>query len=120
MILGVIYEVNREECFYAREGGKSYCNGNEINVSGVPKLGSSLIATGFPYYDFKKIQLYLEILDKFMKNTHGLRRMGSAAVDLAYVACGRFEGFFEPINFSVNGSILGCKTTISTSSPFSE
>lgn len=95
VVLGVIYEVNRDECFYARKGGKAYCNGAEIRVSGVKKLESSLIATGFPYYDFEKIQLYLEILDKFMKNTHGLRRMGSAAVDLAYVACGRFEGFFE-------------------------
>lgn len=95
VILGVIYEVNRDECFYAYEGGKSYCNGSEISVSPAEKLEGCLIATGFPYYNFEKMQLYLEILDKFMQKTHGLRRMGSAAVDLAYVACGRFEGFFE-------------------------
>ncbi|CAN5436663.1 inositol monophosphatase family protein [soil metagenome] len=95
VILGVIYEINRDECFYALEGGKAYCNGVEISVSPTEKLEGCLIATGFPYYNFEKMQLYLEILDKFMQRTHGLRRMGSAAVDLAYVACGRFEGFFE-------------------------
>jgi myo-inositol-1(or 4)-monophosphatase len=95
VILGVIYEINRDECFYAVDGGKSYCNGVAISVSPTEKLEGSLIATGFPYYNFEKMQLYLEILDKFMQKTHGLRRMGSAAVDLAYVACGRFEGFFE-------------------------
>jgi myo-inositol-1(or 4)-monophosphatase len=54
-----------------------------------------LLATGFPYYDFKAMDKYLKILNNFMQSTHGLRRMGSAAVDLAYVACGRFQGFFE-------------------------
>lgn len=94
-VLGVVYEVNRDECFYAVEGDKAYCNGNVIKVSPTSSLSGSLLATGFPYYNFEKMQLYLDVLDKFMKKTHGLRRMGSAAVDLVYVACGRFEGFFE-------------------------
>ena len=53
------------------------------------------MATGFPYYDFEQMEAYIQVLKKLMQKTHGLRRMGSAAVDLAYVACGRFEGFFE-------------------------
>lgn len=95
IVLGVVHEVNRQECFHAINGGKAYCNDQEIKVSSVYQLGDSLLATGFPYYDFEQMDKYLQILNQFMQSTHGLRRMGSAAVDLAYVACGRFEGFFE-------------------------
>ena len=95
LVLGVIYEVNLDECFYAWEGSKAYLNGEEINVSKAATLADSLIATGFPYYDYSKMDAYLEVFKVFMKNTHGLRRLGSAATDLAYVACGRFEGFYE-------------------------
>ena len=58
-------------------------------------MSESLLATGFPYADFGKMDEYLAILTDFMQGSHGLRRMGSAAVDLVYVACGRFEGFYE-------------------------
>ena len=95
LVLGVVYEVNRDECFYARKGGKAYCNGEEIRVSPVKELKDGLIATGFPYHDFGYMQDYLNIMSGFMKSSHGLRRLGSAAVDLVYVACGRFEGFYE-------------------------
>lgn len=95
IIMGIIYEINLDECFYAWEGSKAYLNGKEINVSAVSKLSDSLIATGFPYYDYDKLDEYMELFKYFMKNTHGLRRLGSAATDLAYVACGRFEGFYE-------------------------
>ena len=95
IVLGIVYEINRQECFYSIEGDKAYCNEQEIQVSPVSQLGDSLLATGFPYYDFDRMDKYLKILNQFMQSTHGLRRMGSAAVDLAYVACGRFEGFFE-------------------------
>jgi myo-inositol-1(or 4)-monophosphatase len=95
LILGVIYEVNLDECFYAWENSKAFMNGKEISVSKASKLSDSLIATGFPYYDYSKIDEYLNLLHFLMKNTHGLRRLGSAATDLAYVACGRFEGFYE-------------------------
>lgn len=94
-VLGVVYEINFDECFYAWEGSKAYLNGNEISVSKVGSLNDSLLATGFPYYDYSKMKEYLELFQYFMKNTHGLRRLGSAATDLAYVACGRFEGFYE-------------------------
>jgi myo-inositol-1(or 4)-monophosphatase len=95
VVLGVVYEINRQEMFEAVRGHGAYLNERRITVSSRQKLADSLLATGFPYWDFKEMAAYLRILDDFMKNTHGLRRMGSAAVDLAYVACGRFEGFFE-------------------------
>jgi fructose-1,6-bisphosphatase/inositol monophosphatase family enzyme len=64
-------------------------------LADAPALQDSLLATGFPYYNFNKMENYLAILKDYMQKTHGLRRMGSAAVDLVYVACGRFEAFFE-------------------------
>ena len=64
-------------------------------MSKAPNLAASLIATGFPYYNFELIDRYLATLKSLMQSTHGLRRFGSAAVDLAYVAAGRIEGFFE-------------------------
>jgi myo-inositol-1(or 4)-monophosphatase len=94
-ILGVIYEINLDECFYAWENGAAYLNGNKIQVSQSSKLSDTLIATGFPYYDYSRMDQYLDVFRDFMKNTRGLRRLGSAATDLAYVACGRFDGFYE-------------------------
>lgn len=95
LVLGVVYEVNRDECFYAWEGGGAWLNGNKIQVSKAPKLANTLLATGFPYYDFKKKEPYIRVFQEVMEKCHGLRRIGSAAVDLAYVACGRFDGYFE-------------------------
>ncbi len=92
---GIVYEINRDELFYAWEGGPAYMNGKEIHVTPTDKLENSLLATGFPYYDFEQMNEYLELLKTFMKGSRGLRRLGSAAVDLAYVACGRFDAFFE-------------------------
>lgn len=95
VILGVVYEVNRHECFYAMKGGGAFCNDTPIKVSSAPDLAASLISTGFPYYNFELIDRYLDSMKALMKKSHGLRRMGSAAVDLCYVASGRTEGFFE-------------------------
>lgn len=95
VILGVVYEINLHECFYAIKGGGAFCNETPIKVSPAPDLSASLIATGFPYYNFELIDKYLAALKSLMQSTHGLRRFGSAAVDLAYVAAGRIEGFFE-------------------------
>lgn len=94
-VLGVVYEINLDECFHAVKDRGAFLNGKKIKVSRVGDLNESLLATGFPYYDFEKMPEYMQILRSFMESTHGLRRIGSAAVDLAYVACGRFEGFFE-------------------------
>lgn len=95
IVLGVVYEINRDECFYAWKGGQAMLNGKNIHVSTCKDFNSSLLATGFPYYDFGRLDEYLQILRHFMKHTAGIRRLGSAAADLAYVACGRFEGFYE-------------------------
>lgn len=95
LLLGVVYESNREECFSAYRDGGARLNGQPIRVSEVPLLDQALLATGFPYYAFDRIENYLDVLRYFMQHTQGMRRLGSAALDLAYVACGRFEGYFE-------------------------
>lgn len=94
-IIGVVFEPNRHELFYAWKDGGAYLNGHKITVKQNNELSKSLLATGFPYYDFDLMQRYLNTLQAFLRTTRGMRRMGSAAVDLAYVACGRFDGFFE-------------------------
>ncbi|MFD0793774.1 inositol monophosphatase family protein [Mucilaginibacter litoreus] len=94
-VLGVVYEINQDECFYAHQDSAAYLNGNEIKVSNKPTIADSLIATGFPYYDFSYQERYVKLFTELMRNCHGLRRLGSAAVDLAYTACGRFEAFYE-------------------------
>lgn len=95
IVLGVIYELGLDECFYTWKGAPAYMNGEKISVSEAAKVEDSLLATGFPYSDYSKMDGFMESLDYFMKNSHGLRRLGSAATDMAYVACGRFEGFYE-------------------------
>jgi myo-inositol-1(or 4)-monophosphatase len=95
LVAGVVYEVNLDECFHATSNSGAYLNNKEIKVSKGALLKDSLLATGFPYYDFQKQAQYLELFADLMRNCHGIRRIGSAAVDLAYTACGRFEGFYE-------------------------
>lgn len=94
-VAGVVYEVGQDELFKAWKGGGAYLNGKPISVSKSSKHEDVLLATGFPYYNFDMLDSYLRLLEFFMMETRGMRRMGSAAVDLAYVACGRFDGFFE-------------------------
>ncbi len=95
IILGVVYELGLNECFYSWQGAPAYLNGTEITTSGAATISDSLIATGFPYSNFSMIEGFNKTMDYFMRNSHGLRRLGSAATDLAYVACGRFDGFYE-------------------------
>ncbi len=95
MKLGVVYEIMRDECFSAYDGSQSQLNGKPICVSERKTLADSLIATGFPYEKFDFVPQYLKTLSHLMQHTRGIRRIGSAAVDLAYTACGRFDGFFE-------------------------
>ena len=94
-VIGVVYELNRGEMFYSFKGGKAFLNKKEIQVSVNPDLKSSLLATGFPYYQFDKQQQYLKLLEEMMQKSHGVRRIGAAAIDLVYTACGRFDAFFE-------------------------
>ncbi|WP_354330986.1 inositol monophosphatase family protein [Pedobacter sp. CG_S7] len=94
-VLAVIYEINRGEMFYTYKGGNAFLNHKIISVSKRNKLEDCLLGTGFPYYEFQKQVQYMEVLSEMMRKCHGVRRIGSAAVDLAYVACGRFDAFFE-------------------------
>ena len=93
--IGIVYEVNNDECFYAWKNGGAFLNGQPIQVSKTNCFSNSLIATGFPYHDFRLETPYFKVFHTFMKNTRGIRRFGAAAVDLAYVACGRFDAFYE-------------------------
>lgn len=94
-VMGIVNEITKEECFHATAEGGAFCNDTPIKVSKASTLNSSLLATGFPYYQIDKMDAYLEIIRTFLDQSHGIRRLGSAATDLAYVACGRLEGFFE-------------------------
>ena len=94
-VVGVVYEIGANEMYSAVAGEGAQCNGKPIQVAASTQLSQCLMATGFPYNEFAWLDKYLNVLQKFMQHTHGVRRFGSAAVDLAYVACGRFDGFFE-------------------------
>lgn len=93
--LGVVHEVSRDECFHAFEGGGAFCNGSRVRVSKNSRLSDCLIATGFPISNFSREESYLGALRDLMHGTHGLRRIGSASVDLCYVACGRMDAYYE-------------------------
>jgi myo-inositol-1(or 4)-monophosphatase len=95
IVVGVIYEVGLDEMFYAWQGSPAYLNNSIITVTEASKHEETLIATGLPYYNFDKIENYIDTLHFLMINTRGIRRMGSAATDLAYVAAGRFDAFYE-------------------------
>lgn len=95
IVSGVVYEVSNDECFYAWKDGGAYLNAEPIHVSKATDFSDIVLATGFPYYNFERLEEYLKILNQLMKDTQGLRRMGSAAADMAYVACGRYGGYFE-------------------------
>ncbi|NQV01298.1 MAG: inositol monophosphatase, partial [Bacteroidia bacterium] len=95
IILGVVYEVGQREMYYTWQGDPSRLNGEVIQVSETTNLNDSLFATGFPYYDYSRLDEYLGFFRFLMQHTRGIRRLGSAAADLAYVACGRLDGFYE-------------------------
>jgi myo-inositol-1(or 4)-monophosphatase len=95
IVLGMVYEVNRDELFEAGLGLGAKLNSEPIHVSGSTNFAQCLVATGYPFQEFDRIDDYMEILKKFMSKTKGIRRLGSAAVDLAFTACGRFDGYFE-------------------------
>lgn len=94
-LIGVVYELGQEEMFTAWQNGGAWLDGKRINLPSEKKLADSLIATGFPYHDFSQMDPYIKLLRDLFQNSRGVRRLGSAATDLAYVACGRFDAFFE-------------------------
>jgi myo-inositol-1(or 4)-monophosphatase len=93
--LGVIYDALRRELFLARKGRGATLNGQPIRVSRAARLENSLLCTGFPYDRAQWRRFYLTFWEELMLRVHGVRRTGSAALDLAWVACGRMDGFWE-------------------------
>jgi myo-inositol-1(or 4)-monophosphatase len=93
--VAVIYDPNRQEIFSAMRGQGAQVDGHKIRVSGRRDLAETLIGTGFPYRDQKHLRKYLDMLGAVLENTAGIRRPGAAALDLAYVAAGRLDGFWE-------------------------
>jgi myo-inositol-1(or 4)-monophosphatase len=95
-ILGIVCEISSGECFWAYDGQEgAFLGEKRIKVSEIEKVKSSLIATGFPPNAFPHMEEYMEQFRRFMTETQGIRRLGSAAMDLAYVAAGRCDSFFE-------------------------
>lgn len=95
IVLGVVYDPNRNELFSAVRGRGAYLNGKRIKVSQTRKLKDTLLATGFPFRCNDILEDYIKIFRTLCMNSRGMRRGGSSAMDLSYVACGRFDGFWE-------------------------
>jgi len=94
-LLGVVYDPMREEVFAAARGQGARLNGQPIGVSSTTTLGRALLATGFPYDRREQAPFYLAFFEAAMRRAQGVRRGGSAALDLCWVACGRLDGFWE-------------------------
>ena len=93
---GAIYDPLRDELFTASRGGGAQLNGRKIRVSGATRLEHALLGTGFPYRDSNKaLKPYLQMFTRALESSAGVRRPGSAALDLAYVAAGRYDAFWE-------------------------
>lgn len=95
VLLGVIHEVGLRETFHAVRGGGAFLGDKPIRSSGCAHVVDALVATGFPYSNYSRMTPFFETMDYFMRNSHGMRRLGSAATDLAWVACGRVDAFYE-------------------------
>jgi myo-inositol-1(or 4)-monophosphatase len=92
---GLIVEVMRDDWFFAQRGQGATLNGKPIHVSDTAVLEDALIMTGFPHDRRKNVRHFMDILEVFLDESRGVLRLGSAAIDLAYVACGRAEAFYE-------------------------
>ncbi|MGE5305242.1 MAG: inositol monophosphatase family protein [Alphaproteobacteria bacterium] len=95
VILALVYDPLRHECFRAVKNGGATLNGIPIRVSSAQELDKSLLATGFPYDHRENADYYLAFFKGFMTRCQGIRRAGAAALDLCYLACGRIDGFWE-------------------------
>jgi myo-inositol-1(or 4)-monophosphatase len=95
LLAGAIYHPDRDELFYASQGGGAFLNRQPMQVSSKTNFADALLGTGFPLRSRAYMKEYLETFDYLYYHSAGVRRMGSAALDLAYTACGRFDGFWE-------------------------
>ncbi len=94
-VIGVVYDPNREELFSAMHGVGAWMNEHRINCSPTEKLAESVVGTGFPFRDFSFAEQYMPTLHQAITATRGVRRLGAAALDLAWVACGRYDAYWE-------------------------
>ena len=94
-LMGVIFDPTRNELFFAQKDKGAFLNDKPVNVSSTVNMEGSLIGTGFPFRNFPIIDNYLTCFAEILKKCQGIRRPGAAAIDLAYVACGRLDGFWE-------------------------
>ncbi len=97
MYCGVVYDPVHEETFYALKGNGSYCNEKNLRVSDNPDIGTAMLATGFPYCKDDMENNNLNLFNKFLPKIQGIRRLGSAALDLCFLAAGRIDGYWEPM-----------------------
>lgn len=95
LLVGVVHDPIRNETFHAHRGGGAHLNGKPIRCSTPAGSHQALVATGFPFRELKRLDAYLRLFEAFVRCTAGIRRAGSAAIDLAYTACGRYDGFWE-------------------------
>ena len=95
LIAGAVHDPCRGETFHAHRGGGAFLNGSGIACTELDHLDAALIATGFPFREMEQLSAYLGAFERFVRATSGLRRAGSASLDLVYTACGRYDGFFE-------------------------
>ncbi|MHB1231679.1 MAG: inositol monophosphatase family protein [Burkholderiales bacterium] len=91
----VIFDPSRNELYTATRGRGAYLNDRRLRVSKQTRLEDALIGTGFPYHDYSYMEAYMKMFQELMPKTAGLRRPGAASLDLAYVAAGRYDGFWE-------------------------
>lgn len=94
-VLGIVHHVPADELFYAWKNGGAFLNGQPIRCRPTTEMRHALVSTGFPYHNFERADGYFSSLKTFMQEGRGVRRFGSAALDLAWVACGRFDIFYE-------------------------
>lgn len=110
LLVGVVYEVCRKECFWAWKGSAAYMNGKEIHVSEVADLNEAFLALGLPYAVDQYKPTALRLIDKLYGNVSSLRLQGASAAEICYVAAGRFEGrveaFLGPWDVAAGGLIL--------------
>ena len=95
LLAGAVHDPMRDETFHAHRGGGARLNGKTIRCTEPARMADTLIATGFPFRELSRLELYIEAFEAFVRATAGLRRAGAASIDLAYTACGRYDGFWE-------------------------
>lgn len=95
LVLGVVSDISQDTYYHAIKDGGAYCNGSRIKTSKVSKLNEAIVVTGFPYNRKAEFDDLMNTLAYFLKQSRGIRRLGSAALDLAYVASGRLDAYYE-------------------------